>query len=83
MTLSQWQIFKVAELTFSQLADILSFIPQQSDLSYILSRPPSVEFFQDKEQTQLRYKGDVVRISNTYFTKLVRNNKHISRVRIK
>jgi hypothetical protein len=25
--LSQWQLFKVAELTFSQLADIPSFIP--------------------------------------------------------
>ena len=37
-------------------------------------RPPTVEFFQDKEQTQLRYKNDVMRINNTYFTKLVRTN---------
>lgn len=29
-----------------------------------------VEFFQDKEATVLRYKGDAVRINNTYFTKL-------------
>jgi hypothetical protein len=27
MTLSQWQLFKVAELTFLQLADIPSFTP--------------------------------------------------------
>lgn len=33
-------------------------------------RLPSVEFFQDKEQTQLRYKGDVMRINNNYFNKL-------------
>jgi hypothetical protein len=29
MALSQQQLFKVAELTFSQLADIPSFIPHQ------------------------------------------------------
>ena len=33
-------------------------------------RLPVVEFFQDKEQTQLRYKGDHMRINNVYFTKL-------------
>ncbi len=30
MMLSQWQPFKVAKLTLSQLADILPFIPQLS-----------------------------------------------------
>lgn len=34
-------------------------------------RLPVVEFFQDKEQTQLRYKGECVRINNLYFNKLV------------
>ncbi len=34
-------------------------------------RLPPVEFFQDKEVTQLRYRGDVVRINNGYFNKLV------------
>ena len=29
-----------------------------------------VEFFQDKEATVLRYKGDAVRINNSYFNKL-------------
>ena len=34
-------------------------------------RLPVVEFFQDKEQTQLRYKGEVQRINSNYFSKLV------------
>lgn len=34
-------------------------------------RLPQVEFFQDKEQTQLRYKGEVLRLNNNYFNKLV------------
>ena len=33
-------------------------------------RLPAVDFFQDKDQTQLRYKGEVMRINNTYFNKL-------------
>jgi hypothetical protein len=32
MTLSQWQLFKVTELAFSQLTDIMSFIPQYRQL---------------------------------------------------
>ncbi len=32
MTLSQPQLFKVAELAFYQLADIMSFIPQYHQL---------------------------------------------------
>jgi len=34
-------------------------------------RLPIVEFFQDKEQTQLRFKGEVMRINNSYLSKLV------------
>ena len=34
-------------------------------------RLPTMEFCQDKEQTQLRYKGEVMRINNQYFNKLV------------
>lgn len=43
-------------------------------VQFALSCPklPAVEFFQDKEQTQLRYKGEVLRINNTYMSKLVR-----------
>lgn len=33
-------------------------------------RLPTVEFCQDKEQTQLRYKGEVMRVNNMYFSKL-------------
>merc|ERR1719411_1791949 len=33
-------------------------------------RLPTVDFCQDKDQTQLRYKGEVMRINNVYFTKL-------------
>jgi len=33
MTSSQWQLFKVAELAFSQLADILSFTPQNTKIT--------------------------------------------------
>jgi len=33
-------------------------------------RLPTMEFCQDKEQTQLRYKGEVMRINNQYFNKL-------------
>lgn len=33
-------------------------------------RLPSVEFFQDKEFTQLRFKGEVMRLNITYFQKL-------------
>ena len=35
-------------------------------------RLPTVEFFQDKDMTQLRYKGEVMRINNSHFNKLVR-----------
>ncbi len=35
-------------------------------------RLPQVDFFQDKEVTQLRFRGDVVRLNNGYFNKLVR-----------
>ena len=38
-------------------------------------RLPTVEFCQDKEQTQLRYKGEVMRVNNMYFSKLVRTLK--------
>ena len=34
-------------------------------------RLPTVDFFQDKENTQLRYKTEVMRINNNYFNKLV------------
>jgi len=34
-------------------------------------RLPQVDFMQDKEVTQLRYKGDVIRLNNAYFNKLV------------
>ena len=40
-------------------------------------RLPTVEFCQDKEQTQLRYKGEVMRVNNMYFSKLVRTLKNI------
>jgi len=33
-------------------------------------RLPTVDFCQDKDQTQLRFKGEVMRINNVYFTKL-------------
>jgi len=33
-------------------------------------RLPTVEFFQDKDMTQLRYKGEVMRINNSHFNKL-------------
>jgi len=33
-------------------------------------RLQAVEYFQDKEQTQLRYKGDVMRLNNAHFAKL-------------
>ena len=36
-------------------------------------RLPTVEFCQDKEQTQLRFKGEVMRVNNIYFNKLVIN----------
>ena len=34
------------------------------------ARLQAVEYFQDKEQTQLRYKGDVMRLNNAHFAKL-------------
>ena len=36
-------------------------------------RLPIVEFHQDKEITSLRYKGEVMKLNNIYFNKLVRN----------
>ena len=33
-------------------------------------RLQAVEYFQDKDQTQLRYKGDVMRLNNAHFAKL-------------
>ena len=35
-------------------------------------RLPIVEFHQDKEITSLRYKGEVMKLNNLYFNKLVR-----------
>ena len=35
-------------------------------------RLPIVEFHQDKEITSLRYKGEVMKLNNIYFNKLVR-----------
>ena len=32
-----------------------------------------MEFHQDKEITSLRYKGEVMKLNNIYFNKLVRN----------
>ena len=41
-------------------------------VQFILPCPrlQAVEYFQDKEQTQLRYKGDVMRLNNAHFAKL-------------
>ena len=42
-------------------------------------RLPTVDFCQDKDQTQLRFKGEVMRINNVYFTKLVSEKYHLKK----
>ena len=79
-----WMIFCVLKwrqcyiFFFSELHNVRTTVPHQRKVwcypvqfAVPCPRLPTVEFFQDKDITQLRYKGEVMRINNLHFNKLV------------